>query len=143
MDYYRTAARVLAWIGIIGIIILSVVPASDRPGLAEDWFGPLFGHLTEHVAAFGLVAVAFAIGYRFSLFRLLMFALLYCGGIEVLQIPLPTRHARISDFLIDFAAAAVTMALVRAGESVFGHSQEKAQSTSQRPSLQSGTLNRR
>jgi VanZ family protein len=80
--------------------------------------GALFGHLTEHVAAFALVAAAFAIGYRLSLFRLLTLALCYCGGIELLQIPLPTRHARVSDFLIDFAAAVVAMALVRAGESM-------------------------
>jgi len=80
----------------------------------------LFGHLIEHGAAFALVAAAFAIGYRFSLLRLLLLALLYCAGIELLQIPLPTRHARVSDFFIDFAAAAIAMALVRAGESVYG-----------------------
>ena len=89
---YRMAARVLAWIGIVGIVILSVVPANERPTLAQGWFGALFGHLTEHVAAFALVAAAFAIGYRFSLFRLLTLALCYCAGIELLQIPLPTRH---------------------------------------------------
>jgi VanZ family protein len=119
------AARVLAWIGIVGIVILSVVPANERPTPAQGWFGALFGHLTEHVAAFALVAAAFAIGYRFSLFRLLTLALCYCGGIELLQIPLPTRHARVSDFLIDFAAAIVAMALVRAGESFYGHLEDK------------------
>ena len=61
-------------------------------------------------------AGAFAIGYRFSLFWLLTSAFLYCGGIELLQIPLPTRHARVSVFLIDFAAAAIAMVLVRRGE---------------------------
>jgi VanZ family protein len=120
MYSHRIVARVLAWIGIIGIIILSVVPAHERPTPAAAWFGELFGHIIEHVAAFALVAGAFAIGYRFSLFRLLTLAFLYCGGIELLQIPLPTRHARVSDFLINFAAAVVAITLVQVGELLRG-----------------------
>ena len=120
MYSYRIVARVLAWIGIIGIIILSVVPANERPTPGAAWFGELFGHIIEHVAAFALVAGAFAIGYRFSLFRLLTLAFLYCGGIELLQIPLPTRHARVSDFLINFAASVVAITSVQAGESLRG-----------------------
>src|SRR5207253_11025681 len=74
--------------------------------------------IIEHVAAYGPVAGAFAIGYRFSPVCLLTLAIFYCGGIELFQIPLPTRHARVSDFLIDFAASAVAIALFRAGESL-------------------------
>jgi VanZ family protein len=129
MYSYRIAARVLAWIGIIGIIILSVVPANERPTVAEDWFGALFGHLIEHVAVFALVAGVFAIGYRFSLSRLLILALLYCGGIELLQIPLPTRHARVSDFLVNFAASAIAMTSVHAAESLHGQIKQKASKT--------------
>ena len=92
MYSHRIVARVLAWIGIMGIIVLSVVPANERPTPAQGWFGAFFGNIIEHVAAFALVAGAFAIGYRFSLFRLLTFAFFYCGGIELLQVPLPTRH---------------------------------------------------
>jgi hypothetical protein len=113
MHSYRMVARVLAWIGIIGIIVLSVVPADERPTPGEDYLGAFYGHLITHAGAFALVAAAFAIAYRFSLLRLLTLALLFCGGIEALQIPLPTRHARVSDFLIDFAAAAVAMTLLR------------------------------
>jgi hypothetical protein len=58
---YRLVARVLAWIGSLTIIVLSVVPADDRPVTGA-------GHLTEHFAAFAPVAAAFAIGYyRLSL----------------------------------------------------------------------------
>lgn len=128
MYAYRIAARGLAWIGIIAIVILSVVPANERPTIAEDWFGELFGHLIEHVAAFAVVAAAFAIGYRFSLFWLLTLAFFYCGGIELLQIPLPTRHARVSDFLIDFAAAAIAMILVYTGKSLHSYGEQKANS---------------
>ena len=120
MYSHRIVARVLAWIGIMGIIVLSVVPANERPTLAQGWFGALFGDIIEHVAAFALVAGAFAIGYRFSLFRLLTFAFFYCGGIELLQVPLPTRHARVSDFVIDFAGSAVAILLIHKWESFHG-----------------------
>ena len=91
---YTVVARTLAWIGILAIIVLSVVPANDRPvsGVGQGF---------EHFTAFALVGGAFAIGYRFSLIRLLVLAVFFCGGIELLQVPLPTRHARVSDFLVD------------------------------------------
>lgn len=86
--HYRIVARVLPWIGIITIIVLSVVPANERPVTGA-------GHLAEHLAAFASVAAAFAIGYhRLSLRRLLLLAFLFCGGTELVQIPLPTRHFR-------------------------------------------------
>lgn len=97
--------RGLAWFGILAIFILSVVPSSLRPitGL---------GHRFEHFAAFALVAGTFAIGYRLPLVRLIVLALLFCGGIELLQLPLATRHARLSDFVIDFFASCVAIGLV-------------------------------
>ena len=95
---YTVLARTLAWIGISAIIVLSIVPANDRPvsGVGQGF---------EHFTAFALVGAAFAIGYRLSLIRLLTLAVLFCGGIELLQVPLPTRHARVSDFLVDSVGA--------------------------------------
>lgn len=107
--HYEVQARILAWIGIFAIVVLSVVPAAERP--VTD-FAPQF----EHVAAFALVAGAFSIGYDLSLARLIFFALLFCGGIELLQVPLPTRHARVSDFVIDFIASCFAFALVHIGK---------------------------
>src|SRR5579863_5453801 len=46
-NLYRPVARILSWIGIIAIIVLSVVPANERPVTGV-------GHLTEHTAAFAL-----------------------------------------------------------------------------------------
>jgi hypothetical protein len=59
---YTVVARTLAWIGILAIIVLSVVPANDRPVSGV-------GQGLEHFTAFALVGGAFAIGYRFSLIR--------------------------------------------------------------------------
>ena len=103
MKCRRGVARILAWMGIVAIIVLSVVPAADRPVTGA-------GQVLEHFTAFALVAGAFAIGYRLSLVRLLLLAFLFSGGIELLQVPLPTRHARLSDFAIDFAGACFAIA---------------------------------
>jgi VanZ like family len=105
INHFTGIARMLAWMGILIIIILSVVPAADRPVTGA-------GQLLEHLTAFAIVGGAFAIGYRFSLKRLMFLAVLFCAGIELLQIPLPTRHARVSDFLVDTAGACLAILCV-------------------------------
>jgi hypothetical protein len=115
--------RVLAWLGVAAIVVLSVVPAVDRPVTGV-------GQFSEHFVAFSLVAGIFAIGYRFSFVRLLLLALIFCGGVELLQVPLPTRHARLSDLVIDFGAACFGIWLVRAGASIAQHfTQPKTKAT--------------
>ena len=104
-----TIVRVLGWFGIIAVVILSVVPAAERPVTGA-------GQQFEHFTAFALVAGTFAIGYRLSLMRLLLLAFLFCGGIELLQVPLPTRHARLSDFVIDFFGSCFAIGLVFVGD---------------------------
>jgi hypothetical protein len=102
-------ARILAWIGLFAIVFLSVVPAAERP-VTE--LGPQF----EHFAAFALVGGAFAVAYDLSFSRLMILALLFCGGIELLQVPAPTRHARVSDFIVDFVAACFGIGVVWVGK---------------------------
>jgi hypothetical protein len=103
--------RGLAWFGILAIVVLSVVPSSLRlvTGL---------GHQFEHFTAFALVAGIFAIGYRLPLMRLLVLAFLFSGGIELLQLPLATMHARLSDFFIDFFASCFAVVLAFLSEKV-------------------------
>ena len=105
---YQAKVRIVAWIGIIAIVVLSVVPADERP---LTGFGPPF----EHFAAFALVAGAFAIAYPLSLARLIFLAALFAGGIELVQVPLPTRHARVSDFVVDFIGSCFAIGLVHIG----------------------------
>ncbi|MGA7964789.1 MAG: VanZ family protein [Gammaproteobacteria bacterium] len=107
-----SVARVLAWLGATAIVILSVVPAADRPVTGA-------GHAPEHFAAFALVAATFAVGYRFSLAKSLVVSLAFCAGIELLQTPLPTRHARLSDFIVDLATAWLVIAAIRIWFSLF------------------------
>jgi VanZ family protein len=109
--HIEVLARVLTWIGLLAIVVLFVVPAAERP-VTE------FSHWFEHFAAFALVGGAFAIGYDFPLGRLVILALLFCGGVELLQVPLPTRHARVSDFVVDFAAACFAFGVVWIGRNL-------------------------
>jgi len=123
----RGIVRALAWFGIAAIVVLSVVPADERPvtGTGQDF---------EHLTAFGLVAGMFAIGYSFALTRLLLMALLFCGGIELLQVPLPTRHARVSDFAIDLLGSYLAIGLV-----AFATSRSRAARPTSKPPSQVGS----
>ena len=91
---FTTIGRTVAWLAILAVVLLSIVPAAERPVTG-------LGHTFEHFVAFGIVALLFAFVYRLRFWQLLLLALLFCGGIELLQIPMPARHARISDFIID------------------------------------------
>jgi VanZ family protein len=106
MRWWLMIVRRLAWVGAVAILILSVVPANERPVTGA-------GQAIEHLTTFGLVAGMFAIGsYRLGLFRILLVAFLFCGGIELLQVTLPTRHARVSDFAVDLLGSYVAIGLV-------------------------------
>jgi VanZ family protein len=113
----RAIARALAWIGILAILGLSFVPAVARPvtGLGQQF---------EHFTAFALTAAAIAFGYDLSPARLLLLVFLFCGGIELLQVPLSTRHARLSDFIVDVVASCVAIGLVIVGKYFLGLTQK-------------------
>ena len=113
IKHYRVIARALTWIGVLMIVVLSTVPAADRPVTGA-------GHSTEHFAAFALVAGVFAVGYGVSLVPRLLYAAVFCGAIELLQVPLPTRHARANDFIIDLLVAWAAIVVVACAEGLVG-----------------------
>jgi VanZ family protein len=99
--------RILSWFGIAAIIVLSVVPAADRPvtGAGQD---------LEHIVALGLTATAFTFGHRQKIIWLLLAAVFFCAGIELIQTFAPTRHARLSDFMIDSLASIAAIGIATA-----------------------------
>jgi VanZ family protein len=70
-------------------------------------------HKLEHIAIFSLWGIAFSLCYRINLFYQIMGAVLFAGAIEIAQYWIPGRHARISDFVIDAAAACASILLTR------------------------------
>ena len=87
----------MAWLLAFAIIVLSLGPASSRPVTGA-------GHNFEHLLIFLATGVAFGFGYLHR-FWLLPIALLgFAALIEITQMWVPGRHARLSDFLVDVGA---------------------------------------
>jgi hypothetical protein len=95
----------LGWCATVAIVGLSVMPASERPMTGV-------GFAFEHLAAFSVTGALFAIGYSVSSARLCGYTVVACVLIECLQSLVPTRHARISDLLLNAAASLTAIGVV-------------------------------
>jgi len=74
-------------------------------------------HNLEHFLIYWATGLAFGLGFkrRFGLLAILL--LIFTGSIEIAQLFVPGRHARLSDFVID----AVAMWIGLIGVSMFRH----------------------
>jgi len=86
--------RVVAWIVAIGLIITSIVPAPLRPGTGAS-------HNFEHFGSFLLAGIIWCLAYSGRLLLWLGTMVIFAGSVELLQILVPGRHARFSDFVVD------------------------------------------
>ena len=102
--YPRKIIRLIAWVLLATAIVLTVVPAEFRPVTGAP--SPI-----EHFVMFFLIGSAFALGYSRSDYPLCGAAIAFAGSLELLQHFVPTRHARLSDFVIDALAAVIGIAL--------------------------------
>ena len=87
-----------AWLCVAMIGVLSLVAPSLRPVT-------ILPHNLEHAAIFALAGFAAGLGYPGRPARNLAAFVIFAGAIELAQIPVPGRHARLSDFVIDALAA--------------------------------------
>jgi VanZ family protein len=99
-----TVARVAAWLLTVAIIALSLVPSWLRPGTDLP-------HNFEHLSIFFAAGVAFGVGYCRRPNFVMVMLVIFSGAIELAQIVVPSRHARLSDFIIDAAAAIFGVAI--------------------------------
>jgi hypothetical protein len=96
----RIIGRVGGWVLAAAILTLSFVPPTLRP----DTGAP---HDFEHFAIFCATGITFGVGYGGSR-RLMSIALVvFAGAVEFGQLFVPDRHARLSDFVVDAAAACI------------------------------------
>jgi len=95
--------RIAAWLLAAAIVVLSLVPPELRPILDAP-------HALEHFAIFSATGFAFGLGYgrQYSVAIVLVF---FAGVIEVAQLFVPGRHARLSDFIVDALAACIGSAV--------------------------------
>ena len=86
--------RLSAWLLAAAVTFATLGPPSARPhsDLGQDG---------EHALAFILVGVAFALAYPRARLRVSAVAIVMTGVLEILQLWMPGRHARLEDFLVD------------------------------------------
>ncbi len=91
------AARIAAWSLTTAIIVLSVVP----PGLRPETGTP---HDLEHFVIYLATGLAFGLGYDLKRGLLAILLVIFSGSVEITQLFIPGRHARLSDFIVDALA---------------------------------------
>jgi VanZ family protein len=96
--------RVVAWILLIGIVVMTVVPPSLRVVTGAP-------HDVEHAGIFLVTGLAFGLAYELRLIIVSAAAVTFCALLELVQLAVPGRHARVSDFLIDATAVCVGIAI--------------------------------
>jgi VanZ family protein len=92
-------ARVAAWLCLLAIVTLTVVPPAMRPETEVP-------HDVEHAVAFLVAGVLFGVAYGHE-FIVSITAVVFCAAIEITQLYVPGRHARVIDFVVDATAAVV------------------------------------
>jgi len=107
----RKLFQIAAWLLLIFITVLSVVPPDDRPVTSAP-------HDVEHAAIFAAMGLAFGLGYGSRHLLQTVGLIGFCAAIELVQLWIPGRHARISDFVVDAlsASVAVGVAYIVAGD---------------------------
>ena len=93
-------ARIAAWALTATIVILSLVPPSLRPETGTP-------HILEHFIIYAATGFTFGLGYKRRHDLLAIFLVIFSGSIEIAQLFVPGRHARLSDFIIDTVAACI------------------------------------
>jgi VanZ family protein len=88
---------------LAAIVLLTIVP----PGLRPITLAP---HEVEHAAVFLLDGLAFAFAYRGHALLLSLASAPLCAGLEIAQLFVPGRHARLIDFVVDLIAALMGIA---------------------------------
>jgi VanZ family protein len=97
-------ARIAAWVLTAAIVILSLVPPSLRPETSAP-------HSVEHFTIYAATGFAFGLGYKHRHHLLAILLVIFTGGIEITQLFVPGRHARLGDFIIDAIAACMGLAI--------------------------------
>ena len=102
--WMQKICRITAWLLAIAIIVLSLVPPSYRPTTDAS-------HSVEHFAIFLGIGFAAGFGYPGRPFVLAAWLMVFCGAIEVTQLWVPGRHARLNDLIVDIAAALIGLSV--------------------------------
>jgi VanZ family protein len=96
--------KLVAWALAAAVTFATLGPAQLRPHAP-------FGHDGEHAFAFVLVGIAFGFAYAHRRTFVAAISVVMIGVLEVLQLWVPGRHARVEDFVVDAIAACLGFTL--------------------------------
>jgi hypothetical protein len=99
----RKIASTAAWLLAAIIMILSDVPPGIRPVVGSQ--------IVEHAFAFAALGALFGLAYPDRAVANVTGLFLFCGFIEAVQVWIPGRHARLTDFGVDIAASVFGLVL--------------------------------
>jgi VanZ family protein len=100
----KAVFRVAAWLLLLLIVVLSVVSPAQRPMTPAP-------HDIEHVIIFLVTGLAFGLGYATRLQVQIVFFIAFAAAIELIQLAVPGRHSRLSDFIVDALGASIGVGL--------------------------------
>jgi VanZ family protein len=93
----QLVVRIVAWSLAATIVVLSLVPSELRPETGVP-------HILEHFWMFAATGAAFGLGYEARPAPLAIQLVIFAGAVEIAQLFASSRHARLSDFLVDAVA---------------------------------------
>jgi hypothetical protein len=95
-----TLVRAVAWLAVVTIILLSVVPGDIRPNMmaSQDY---------EHFSAYLVTGCLFAMGYSSSVQVMISGSMLsvLAGTLEIAQLWIPGRSSKASDAMVGMLGA--------------------------------------
>ena len=97
--------RLFAWLLAAAVTFATLGPASQRPHAPVT-------HDGEHALAFILIGLAFSLAYPRHRLLAAGISVVLIGLLELLQLFVPGRHARLEDFIVDALTALVGFAIV-------------------------------
>jgi hypothetical protein len=100
MTLIQQLSRVAAWLLLATIVVLSFVP----PGLRPVTPAP---HYAEHLGIFLVTGVAFGLGYAWSPVLQAAGLVAFSAAIELIQLGIVGRHARLTDFVVNAVSISV------------------------------------
>jgi VanZ family protein len=101
----KLVAKVVGWLLLAFIILLTLSPASYRPVTK-------IGHSREHYLVHFVLGVTFGIGYAREWWLVALGLVGLTAVAEFAQLFVPGRHARLKDFVIDAGAVCLGVAIV-------------------------------
>jgi hypothetical protein len=98
------AARIASCFLVAVIAVLSLVPPWLRPETGAP-------HNLEHLAICAATGFAFGLAYNRRPALVMLALAIFAGAIEVAQLFVPGRHARLSDFIVDALSLGIGVAV--------------------------------